>query len=624
MAIVITMAKYNDREQPEWRYSINLNTIIAVLATVLRSCMVVVAEEVIGQLKWLLFRRPQPLWNLEHLDTAARGPWGSLLLFFRTRSLDAAFVGCMVIILSVGIGPFSQQAVKSVSCERPLAGAEASIRVAQWMAPTNTSRVREYSFKTDLDMDTKVAILDGLVNPNTTRSDIIPSCSTGNCTFPSRNRVTHSSVGLCRKCVDISDRLAEVDLQDQDQWIRLPDGNGISGTLNGSLPQIALSVLAGSSMHRDWLSAPLNGTMLNKFEFSSDEIFAASILNVSIVTFTNHGCELLGPEDGSKFQRCPGADANWTLPIMSYLNAVAVTCSFYSCVRDYAGTVRDTIFTEKVINETPIKPVRITKNSQTYDFKDLHNPCIIDGQTYTRDNISSVPIQGNNFASYFIDGVNTTFPIACIYGLNSDYAQSLGHFIESIMNGNCSTVPKFVPEFYKYEYKSLRCGPWQLEALVNKGLASFDSINRNMQSVATAATSDMRRKGSYYDDPQYKLNPSYITPPIFVTGTVMRTTSCTKFDWVWLSFPLALIVLTTFLLCVACGKMMFDKRRVPVWKSSILPLLLAGHRLRDVAAAEDMDAIKASTERLVVSLVQDERGWEFAIEDFKDEKTREE
>ncbi|EMD89921.1 hypothetical protein COCC4DRAFT_68261 [Bipolaris maydis ATCC 48331] len=530
MAIVITMAKYNDREQPEWRYSINLNTIIAVLATVLRSCMVVVAEEVIGQLKWLLFRRPQPLWNLEHLDTAARGPWGSLLLFFRTRSLDAAFVGCMVIILSVGIGPFSQQAVKSVSCERPLAGAEASIRVAQWMAPTNTSRVREYSFKTDLDMDTKVAILDGLVNPNTTRSDIIPSCSTGN----------------------------------------------------------------------------------------------SSILNVSIVTFTNHGCELLGPEDGSKFQRCPGADANWTLPIMSYLNAVAVTCSFYSCVRDYAGTVRDTIFTEKVINETPIKPVRITKNSQTYDFKDLHNPCIIDGQTYTRDNISSVPIQGNNFASYFIDGVNTTFPIACIYGLNSDYAQSLGHFIESIMNGNCSTVPKFVPEFYKYEYKSLRCGPWQLEALVNKGLASFDSINRNMQSVATAATSDMRRKGSYYDDPQYKLNPSYITPPIFVTGTVMRTTSCTKFDWVWLSFPLALIVLTTFLLCVACGKMMFDKRRVPVWKSSILPLLLAGHRLRDVAAAEDMDAIKASTERLVVSLVQDERGWEFAIEDFKDEKTREE
>lgn len=45
VAIVITMAKYNDKELPEWRYSINLNTSIAVLAIMLRSCMVVVAEE---------------------------------------------------------------------------------------------------------------------------------------------------------------------------------------------------------------------------------------------------------------------------------------------------------------------------------------------------------------------------------------------------------------------------------------------------------------------------------------------------------------------------------------------------------------------------------------------------
>ncbi|EUC47687.1 hypothetical protein COCMIDRAFT_34755 [Bipolaris oryzae ATCC 44560] len=501
------MAKYNDKEQPEWRYSINLNTIIAVLATVLRSCMVVVAEEVISQLKWLLFRRPRPLWQLEHFDTATRGPWGSLLLFFRTRSLGAAFVGCIVIILSVGIGPFSQQAVKSVSCERPLAGAEGH---SKW----------------DLDLDTKVAILDGLVNPNTTRSDITPSCSTGN----------------------------------------------------------------------------------------------SSILNVSIVTFTNHGCESLGREDDPKFQRCPGADANWTLPVMNFLNAVAATCSFYPCVRDYAGTVRNTTFTETVIKETPIKPARITKESRTYDFKDLHSPWIIDNQIYTRNNISSVPIQGNNFSSYFLNSISTTFPTACIYGIDGDYALSLGRFMQSVMSGNCSTVAHFVPEFYKNDYKALVCNPWQLEALVNKGRANFDTINRNMQSVATAVTSEMRRKGSYYD-PEVTYGPRFHSaPPTFVTGTVLRTTTCTKFDWAWLSFPLALMILTTLLLCITCGKMVFDKSGVPVWKSSILPLLLAGHRLRDVAAAEDMDDMKANTKLLIVSLVQDERGWEFVIEEFKDKK----
>ncbi|EUC38784.1 hypothetical protein COCCADRAFT_32149 [Bipolaris zeicola 26-R-13] len=503
------MAKYNDKEQPEWRYSINLNTVIAVLATILRSCMVVVTEEVISQLKWLLFRRPRPLWHLEHFDSAARGPWGSLLLFFRTRSLNAAFVGCIVIVLSIGIGPFSQQAVKSVSCERPLAGAEASIRVSQWMYSSKKSQGIEGTWLLDLDLDTKVAILDGLVNSNTTRSDITPSCTTGN----------------------------------------------------------------------------------------------SSILNVSIITFTNNGCERLGQEGGSKSQRCPGADANWTLPIMNFLNAVAATCSFYPCIRDYAGTVRDTIFTETVINETPIKPARSSMENRIYDFKDLHDPCIIDDQTYTRDNISSVPIQGNNFTTYNLYSTNTTFPTACIYGTDGIYAMSLGTFMKSLMNGNCTTIPELDAEFYKNDYKTLKCDPWQLETLVNNGLASFDAIDRNMQSVATAVTSEMRRKGSYYD-PQ-----SYSAPPTFATGTVLRTTSCTKFDWVWLSFPLALIILTILLLCITCGKMLFDKSRVPVWKSSILPLLLAGHRLRDVAAAKHMDDMKANTEPLVVSLVQDERGW---------------
>lgn len=68
------------------------------------------------------------------------------------------------------------------------------------------------------------------------------------------------------------------------------------------------------------------------------------------------------------------------------------------------------------------------------------------------------------------------------------------------------------------------------------------------------------------------------------------------------------MILTILLLYVMCSKTLFDKRRVPVWKSSILPLLLAGYRLRDVAAAEDMDEMKASTEPLVVSLVQDGGG----------------
>jgi hypothetical protein len=44
-AIVVLMAEYHDKQQPEWKYRINLNTVIAILSTLMRACMIVVAEE---------------------------------------------------------------------------------------------------------------------------------------------------------------------------------------------------------------------------------------------------------------------------------------------------------------------------------------------------------------------------------------------------------------------------------------------------------------------------------------------------------------------------------------------------------------------------------------------------
>jgi hypothetical protein len=45
IAIIITMVKYNKMEQPTWEHTINLNTLIAILATLFRACMVLVIEE---------------------------------------------------------------------------------------------------------------------------------------------------------------------------------------------------------------------------------------------------------------------------------------------------------------------------------------------------------------------------------------------------------------------------------------------------------------------------------------------------------------------------------------------------------------------------------------------------
>jgi hypothetical protein len=45
LAIVTILAVYNNEEQPAWKYSLNINTLVAILSTLLRASLVVIVEE---------------------------------------------------------------------------------------------------------------------------------------------------------------------------------------------------------------------------------------------------------------------------------------------------------------------------------------------------------------------------------------------------------------------------------------------------------------------------------------------------------------------------------------------------------------------------------------------------
>ncbi|KAF2133089.1 hypothetical protein P153DRAFT_271492, partial [Dothidotthia symphoricarpi CBS 119687] len=163
VAIIITLVMFNGKEQPAWKYSINLNTLIAILSTFLRVCMLFGVEETISQAKWLWYRRPHSLRHIARFDEAARGPWASLLLLFKLRRLDSILLGCVIIILSVGIGPFTQQALKSIPCNLPLVQSNSSIQIAHVINNTHIRRLGPGDY--ELDSDTKAAIVAGLANP---------------------------------------------------------------------------------------------------------------------------------------------------------------------------------------------------------------------------------------------------------------------------------------------------------------------------------------------------------------------------------------------------------------------------------------------------------------------------
>lgn len=61
----------------------------------------------------------------------------------------------------------------------------------------------------DISTATKAVILQGLVDPTDGSSAITPNCPTGNYTFKSFKGITHISMGMCSKCLDVTRWLYE-------------------------------------------------------------------------------------------------------------------------------------------------------------------------------------------------------------------------------------------------------------------------------------------------------------------------------------------------------------------------------------------------------------------------------
>lgn len=93
-AMVFTLWYYHDKPQSEWRQSyFTLNGLIAFLATLIKTGLIVPVSAAIGQRKWLRFipsrasaRRARRLGDFETFDEASRGSVGSIKLMF---TLDA-------------------------------------------------------------------------------------------------------------------------------------------------------------------------------------------------------------------------------------------------------------------------------------------------------------------------------------------------------------------------------------------------------------------------------------------------------------------------------------------------------------------------------------------------------
>ncbi|KAI0534816.1 hypothetical protein GGR58DRAFT_504911 [Xylaria digitata] len=112
LSLIIVLTVYDGKTVFSW-HGVTLNAIVSILATSSKASMLLAVEELISQWKWILFHTPRTLWDFERIDSASRGPLGSLAVMWCCKKMSPLHIGAWVVLLSLAIDPFSQQLVQT-------------------------------------------------------------------------------------------------------------------------------------------------------------------------------------------------------------------------------------------------------------------------------------------------------------------------------------------------------------------------------------------------------------------------------------------------------------------------------------------------------------------------------
>ncbi|PLN80464.1 hypothetical protein BDW42DRAFT_170896 [Aspergillus taichungensis] len=195
--LVAFLVTINNTPYANWQYTASPNTIVSIIVTITKAALLVPVSSCLGQLKWNLFQDPAPLYHMQAIDQASRGPWGSMEILlgglFGSRTGILTYVGAMLTILALAVDPFAQQILTIPSRTVPALNATAF---------TQTSQNWWYSDQSDVHLELPptllTAIISGLMQ---THRPLEPKCNALSCDFPE-----FIAMGMCSKCEDVTAR----------------------------------------------------------------------------------------------------------------------------------------------------------------------------------------------------------------------------------------------------------------------------------------------------------------------------------------------------------------------------------------------------------------------------------
>jgi hypothetical protein len=588
MALLITIiavpAYYNNQILKQWPYDINLNTIIALLSTFMRASMLLVVAELVGQMGWQALRQPRPVSDIHHFNEASRGILGAIKLFWSVPPRLVSVVAAIVIILSPAIAPFSQQAVATVPCPRTVQDSQASLPVSHYV-PHKNSLYSMSSAAFELSGDMKAAMLNGLVNPTGKDTAVVATCATGNCTFPASSKgITHSSIAMCSSCIDTT------------EFIKLDatKGKGYrSSQYNFTLPDNQY-ISPSEAKYLSSRTGPLDWALEGVDNEFSDAANLA-IANLTVLSTNQSKC---WPRTAGAYFTCE-PDRFTSRLVTQHENAVAISCAFYPCMKKFHAKVQDGTLVETVVESEPVDYIKGDNKRpgeippwgipEAGNRTGLDRNCLIQGKEYSMKNFTQdYSPRTAEFTPMVVDGTNYTIPNQCLYKLSFPYARAINTFMRlTLFTGACFDTAT--------GGGSIDCGDaWWLLPLYNSTYASLDKA---FDQFTTAMTNNFRMQvttGGFSDKPDR------------VIGSVTEMAICTTFDWRWVLLPAGLMVVTMVLL-ICTVVQSYKHSTVPVWKTSIIPLLFYGPNVMDGTQETNVDELQKEAGKIRVNF-QDDRG----------------
>ena len=566
-AIVILLTTRQDKPLPSWPSVLGINSLVAIFSSVFKVALLYPITEGISELKWIWFAFSQPVSDFDRFDSASRGPWGAFKLLIKHPLNLFTSLGAAIMILSLGVDPFTQQVLRFYNCPIAINGATATI-----------ARTNNYSIGVDTALDPKMvaALYQGMLNPPANASVAMSNyCPSGNCTFPHSGNVAYSSLAICSSAKDISDTVKD-------------SGSGTAGedaNWHYSLPSgLNVSYPGGLACWK-----PPQSSLI----YAKDSLFEFEVLMMTtdcknpFTTAGSHQCSI---------------------------KPLAVRVSLSPCVIAYGNvSVSNSIFQEQAISSSMLPSTGgsylSVGNSSSFPNTDCSGSKTRQGNKTSH---TTVVNSAGDF-SYrcpdppcYSNGIDVLwYDPACIFTFGSDSTISLyialGTIFSPGMGGTYLEIDTAAA------WPAAAADSW-IAPLWASGSANLSTVARTMESFTHSLNAVIRAEGD-------GLNTN-----VPARGVVLGNQTCVGVEWPWFALPCVLMFLTIVFLITTMVQSHRHIRRGGAeegrrpWKSSTLPLLWCG--LQDATKArygrlDDVEDMKDCGDGTEVSLGRGDGGrWE--------------